>query len=111
MEDLRRAIGEDLDLKETEFETPEGQSIKLDIVARGQNLLADAVTSKKFDPFDAANRFDVDVKELRFLVLDKMIVVAESLYEKAKARKLELKSKGARGKTRPGERLRDRKPW
>ena len=51
------------------------------------------------------------MKELPFLVLGKMIGVAENLYEEAKLRKRELKTKSAQRKARPGERLRDQKPW
>ena len=71
------------------------------------------MTNGVFAAFSGDRRVQVDLGSVRFLVLDKMIQVAEHLYAEAKA------SREARGSgpqaalrpVRPQDKLRARDPW
>ena len=108
----------------------EEKDLEMDLewVPRNQNEEADALTNGRFEMFDPKQRIDIKVEKLPFLVMDKMLDVANALYgevssrrEAAKARKVELRSLGLEGgmateasakqEVRKAAPLRQREPW
>jgi len=91
------------------------KNLELDLewIPRNQNEEADAITNGQTGAFDQRRKIEVDVSALPFLVLDKMVVVADDLYEQVRARRAEKQfdgrcDAGARGKKRP---LKETDPW
>jgi hypothetical protein len=88
-------------------------------VPRDQNEEADDLTNGEFGRFCESERIHVDLGKLQWLVLDKLMVSAESLSrEVTEARDLRGSGGsgsgdkgGRRGRTRPEERLRAKDPW
>ena len=87
-------------------------------VPRDQNEEADDLTNQEFRRFRGDRRIHINLKEIRWLVMDSLMRSAESIYQEVKgARELRrveapgLVGGGRRGRRRPEERLRAREPW
>ena len=91
--------------------------LALEWIPREQNEEADALSNGDFSSFDLGRRMEIDVPSLRFLVLDRMLGVAEHLYAETKAAKAKRKQEEEDGthqevkKVRPHDRLKARDPW
>ena len=87
--------------------------LDLEWIPRNQNEEADAITNGKTEIFDPKRRVDVEVSSLKFLVLDKMVAVADHIYSQVKARRAEKPSTEAGTEPTPGRKrpLRERDPW
>ena len=97
-------------LRRQEFE------LNLEWVPRDQNEEADALTNEHYAQFDETLRIEVDVMKVKWLVMDKLMGVAEDIYQEVKERRLfqlgeRPVQRVGRGKRRPEERLRARDPW
>ena len=86
--------------------------LSLEWVPRDQNEEADALTNGDFTLFDPARRISVDPTKLEWIVLPRMMEVAENLYKETQA------ARAASGgplprepRRRPEEVLRRRDPW
>jgi len=87
-------------------------------VPRDQNEEADDLTNLEFRRFRADRRINVDLREIRWLVMDSLMKSAEAIYQVVKGAR-DLRREGApglavggrRGRRRPEERLRAREPW
>ena len=95
--------------------------LELDLawIPRNQNEEADALTNGKFETFDANLRVNINLEKVKFLVLNKMMAVADDLYEQVRTRRSTTartpqpplpSGMGAerKGRKRP---LRERDPW
>ena len=87
-------------------------------VPRDQNEEADDLTNGEFGRFSMENRILIDLGQVKWLVMEELMVSAEALYKEVKgARELRgatasgLVEKVRRGRRRPDERLRARDPW
>ena len=77
---------------------------------RDQNIQADALTNGEFGDFDPNLRVAVDVETLPFLVLPRLMVIAEELYAETQR----LRAAGpppAPGRAGPRKKLRESDPW
>lgn len=100
-----------------------GLDLGLQWIPRDQNEEADALTNSRFEDFDPANRIEVDVDNLNWMILPKMMSVPEDVHRRVTERreqKRKDKEKAPREKKheetkaprlKPGERLRARDPW
>jgi hypothetical protein len=96
------------------------KNLALDLgwVPRDQNEEADALTNSDFSSFDPDRRIATAVDALPFLVMPRMLAVAEDINQVVKAAR-EARVAGAASasreraarQTRPEERLRARDPW
>ena len=92
-------------------------SLRARWIPRLQNEEADALTNSEFHHFRIANRIDVDLKKLGFLVMDALFEEGERyMAELAALKEGERQRKLSEGKTpatkRPkGLPLRERMPW
>ena len=83
---------------------------------RNQNEEADALTNGEFAMFDSKLRIDIDIANLDFEVLPRLMAQAESLYEDIKKRRA-VKKRGEEVQGREARRggrargLRHREPW
>jgi hypothetical protein len=59
-------------------------AVNLGGVPRDQNEEADALTNGDFASFDAKLRVNFDVTEISWLILPRMLEVAEQIYEKVR---------------------------
>ena len=87
--------------------------LDLEWIPRNQNEEADAITNGKTGLFDPSKKIEVEVASLKFIVLNKMVEVADHLYEQVKTRRSEKIGSGlpvvvSRGKKRP---LKESDPW
>ena len=56
---------------------------------RDQNEAADAFTNGHFASFDMNRRVDVDVSKVSWLIIPRMLEVAQQIYERVRTSKLE----------------------
>ena len=93
---------------------------KLDLslgwVPRDQNEEADALTNQDYSAFDMNLRVDVAPGKIKWILLPRMLAVAEELYEQVRRLRSEVSAgapgaSSARGSTRPEDKLRARDPW
>ena len=88
---------------------------KLDLslawIPREQNEPADDLSKGKFDLFDEKNRLEVEIENLPFIVLYKLMDTAMELDQEVKAKKVSKEHNMSLGKTPPAERLRLTQPW
>ena len=91
------------------------EKYKLDLslawIPREQNEPADDLSKGRFELFEEANRVEVEMENLPFVVLYKLMDTAIELDEEIKVKQV---SKGPTpdfGKTPPTERLRLTQPW
>ena len=63
--------------------------LNLGWVPRDQNEEADALTNGDFVAFDASRRINVEVAEISWLILPRMLEVAEQIYEHVRKAKVE----------------------
>ena len=80
-------------------------------VPREQNEPADDLSKGKFDLFEEKNRLEVDLEDLPFIVLYRLMDTAMELDQAVKARKVSKEHNPSFGKTPPAERLRLTQPW
>ena len=80
---------------------------------RDQNEEADALTNGDFSQFDSANRVEVNVENVAWLVLPRMMQVATDIYDEVQRRKAsrELSLVQAPASKRAKSGLRARDPW
>ena len=93
-----------------------GIELNLEWVPRDQNEEADALTNEHFTHFNKDLRIDVDVLKIDWIVLNRLMGVAEEIYRDVKdmreARMSEPPAQRVgRIRRRPEERLRARDPW
>ena len=88
---------------------------KLDLslawVPREQNEAADDLSKEKFDQFDPKRRINVDMEEMNFLVLRKLVDAATALDNDIKEKKISKQKAVASSKTPPHAKLRLTQPW
>ena len=87
-------------------------------IPRNQNEEADALTNGRLEGFDSNLRMHIDLETVGFLILPKMMAVADALYEDVRARRARTAATTApptspQGTTRKKRRrtLRERDPW
>ena len=61
--------------------------LKLHLVKRDENQLADDLTNEKFDMFDTKFRIPLKGKDIEWRILNKLLLGAENFYEELKGRK------------------------
>ena len=89
-----------------------GMALNLEWAPRDQNEEADALTNGDFSLFDTQKRVVVDLKEIRWLVLPRMLVVAEGIYEAVQGRKAgRAPARLEEPRPRAKAKLRQREPW
>ena len=89
-------------------------ALNLEWAPRDQNEEADALTNGDFSLFDTRKRVVVDLEEIRWLVLPRMLVVAGSIYEAVQGRKAgraPARLEGPRPRAKAKAKLRQREPW
>ena len=93
---------------------------KLDLslgwVPRDQNEEADALTNQDYSAFDMNLRVDVAPGKIKWILLPRMLAVAEELYEQVRRLRSKVPAgapgaSSARGSTRPEDKLPARDPW
>eukprot|EP00913_Durusdinium_trenchii_P022634 g21257.t1 len=91
------------------------EKYKLDLslswIPREQNEPADDLSKGRFELFEEANRVEVEMENLPFIVLYKLMDTAIELDEEIKVKKVSKGSTPDFGKTPPTERLRLTQPW
>ena len=87
-------------------------ALNLEWAPRDQNEEADALTNCDFSLFDPRKRVVVDLEEIRWLVLPRMLVVASGIYGAVQERKAG-RASAAPEEPRPRTKakLRQREPW
>ena len=89
-------------------------------VPRDQNEEADALTNGHFNQFDPKLRMEINIADFKWLIMDKMLKVAEDVYQEVKSRREARRVTAAaapvpaavgESRRRPQERLRARDPW
>jgi len=87
------------------------RGMELDLVwaPRDQNEEADSLTNRHFTDFDPSLRIAVNPGEIQWLVLDKVMAVAEDLYRQVQEEKAA--NVPSVGKTKKGRRFREQNPW
>ena len=63
--------------------------LNLGWVPRDQNEEADALTNGDFAAFDMGRRIDVEVSKISWLILPRMLEVAQQIYDQVRTSKLE----------------------
>ena len=58
-----------------------GLELRLCWAPRDQNMEADALTKDNFHDFDPAKRVNIDLRSMRFVVLDELLTTGEDLYK------------------------------
>jgi hypothetical protein len=87
-------------------------TLNLEWAPRDQNEEADALTNGDFSLFDTKKRVVVDLEEIRWLVLPRMLVVAEGIYEAVQGRKAgRAPARLEEPRPRAKAKLRQREPW
>ena len=93
------------------FMEDKGIVLHLDWVPRNQNEEADALSNERFEGFDLSKRVEVNVENLPFYVLPKLIEIADDLYGRVwEARKC-VDQKAVHTAPRKARPLRERDPW
>ena len=94
----------------------QSMDLSLDWAPRDQNEEADALTNADFGAFSEDRRMRVEVAEVKWIVLDKLMDVARDLYAEVRRRREQRGPRAGgpghgRPEGRPKKKLREVHPW